>query len=263
MGIPWGRQEPRSPPKFSSRRPPGPSPKAVVRKVVPGRARAQKACQGQWPPGDLASPPTRSRFPSTRSPTPPTSTHLLSPFPPTHVTHFPVHDANSELCVPPLQNMDSRLFSEDRAILLLIVPYFPVLSPSAFPARRLATQGTVAFILQTEKPISETLSRLLQDLPGRGFEILPSNCNFPHFLTWVVCGMSFCRSKPGSAPPRTSRVSRDLEESCQDGNNRPPLAQILPSWVLVILEPGVSRAFAAPDPHPWLACPAWCLVVIE
>lgn len=176
---------------------------------------------------------------------------------------FPVHDANSELCVPPLQNMDSRLFSEDRAILLLIVPYFPVLSPSAFPARRLATQGTVAFILQTEKPISETLSRLLQDLPGRGFEILPSNCNFPHFLTWVVCGMSFCRSKPGSAPPRTSRVSRDLEESCQDGNNRPPLAQILPSWVLVILEPGVSRAFAAPDPHPWLACPAWCLVVIE
>lgn len=107
----------------------------------------------------------------------------LSPFLPTHVTHFPVHDANSKLFLPPSislgQIMDLRLFSEYRAILLLIVPYFPVLSPSSFPARRLAAPGTVAFILQMKKSISETLSCLLQDLPGLGFEILPPNCNFP------------------------------------------------------------------------------------
>lgn len=164
---------------------PGLSPKAVVRKAVPGRAGAQKVCQGQWPPRDLASPPTRSHFLSTGSPTPPASAHSLSPFLPTHVTHFPVRDANSKLFMPPSislgQIMDLRLFSEYRAILLLIVPYFPVLSPSSFPARRSAAPGTVAFILQMKKPISETLSSLLQDLPGLGFEILPPNCNFSLF----------------------------------------------------------------------------------
>lgn len=205
-----------------------------------------RLCQGpERLPGSVATQ-RLDISPQKRSPKPPTSPDSLSLFCQllSLIFQCEIPTVNCPLCSPfPGQKKDLRLFCEHRAILSLIVHYFPVLSPFAFPARRLARQGTVVFVLQMKKPISETWSHLLPRPPRTWLRdsavrlrAFPLSSLFQYYAPIrVVC---FCRSNPGSAPPWNSQVSRDLGESCQDGNNGPSPAQILwllharfPSWV--------------------------------
>lgn len=149
---------------------PVPSPKAVVRKAAHSCARAQKACQGQWPPRELAVPPKRSHFLSMGSPQPPDLTPLCSPLFCQLLSllfqgKMPTVSCG---CHPPFfgQQMDSKLFSEYRTALLLTVRYVPVLSALPFPARGVTRQRVAMFSLQMREPSSETLRGLLQDPPG-------------------------------------------------------------------------------------------------
>lgn len=165
---------------------PVPSPKVVVRKVAHSSARAQKACHGQWPPRELAFPPKGliSSAWSLLNPRSPSALPLL----PTHTIHFPGQNANSELGHHPLfsgQKMDSRLSSEYRTALLLIVHYVPVPSALTFPARRVTRRGIVMFTLQTRKSSPETPRDWLRDLPVLGLR----SCHpaaFFCFLTFPI-----------------------------------------------------------------------------
>lgn len=105
VSTPWGWQEPRLPPELRPRCP---------------QASASRLWLGKWGMAMSRSVATQrlgiSHFLNTGSPTPQASPHELSHSLPTHVTHFPVQNANSKLCSPPSisgQRMDSRLFSVD------------------------------------------------------------------------------------------------------------------------------------------------------
>lgn len=137
---------------------PVPSPKVVVRKVhiaVPGPRK---------PVGGAVTTQRVGISSAWDRPCPQPSPHSARPLLPIHVTHFPWQNANGEgACHPPFsgQKMDVRLFSEYTTncslidCLLCIVSYAPALSALRFPARGVARQGIVVFILQMRKPSSE------------------------------------------------------------------------------------------------------------